>query len=58
MKKENSPVPSEIKKEQGSITIRVGDSVLTLTAGDITLEQNRTRPDFESAGGSSKSSTV
>lgn len=55
MEKENIPVLSEIREEQGCITIRFGDSTLTLTAGGLTLEQNRIHPHSESTDDSSRS---
>lgn len=58
MGQQNGPVPSEIIEGQDRITIRFGGSTLSLTAGDITLEQNRNRLRSESTDDSSKSSTA
>lgn len=54
MEQQNSPVLSEIIEEQDRITIQFGDSILSLTAGGFTLEQNKSHPHFESTDDSSR----
>ena len=51
---EERPALPEIIEERDRITIRFGNSTLTLTAGSLTVEQNRSRPHSESTDDSSR----
>ena len=52
--KEKSVARPEVRRERDCITIRFGETAITLTCGHINMESNKNRPDFLSTDDSNK----